>query len=243
MKLGRFFPSVDDTVSFFATGGRSILISSKSTKFSNDRSVPSRALETNAINNGRHEPRAGRWSIFARSFLRLMIRRPDSILAEPERRNFHESSSPMESAFLTCTVSSSFFSALKSSTVSINGSVLLDSTSLRAHLNLFGRSLWSLRSFTDTEFYFPTWCAQNFDPIHRSISLLWLNPPFKRNSNRACVPFFFFFFPRFLLLSSLDHRIRLSSASRRSFGKKRSSLLTFQPRCIAEERNTFTARF
>lgn len=147
-----------------------------------------------------------------------MIRRPDSILAEPERRNFHESSSPMESAFLTCTVSSSFFSALKSSTVSINGSVLLDSTSLRAHLNLFGRSLWSLRSFTDTEFYFPTWCAQNFDPIHRSISLLWLNPPFKRNSNRACVPFFFFFFRvfcffhRWIIGSAFHRRVAVPSA-------------------------------
>lgn len=198
MKLGRFFPWVDDTVSFFATGGRSILISSKSTKFSNDRSIPSRALETNITDKQRATRTTGgwsRWSIFARSsVLTVDDSSSDSILAEPERRNFHESSSPMESAFLTCTVSSSFFSALKSSTVSINGSVLVDSTSLRAHLNLFGRSLWSLRSFTDTEFYFPTWCAQNFDPIHRSISPLWLNPPFKRNSNRACVPFFFFFF-------------------------------------------------
>ena len=64
--------------------------------------------------------------------------------------------SAMESAFLTCAVSSWFFSALKSSTASINGSVLV-----RAHLYLHDWSLWV--SFTDTEFYFPHLTRLNFN--------------------------------------------------------------------------------
>lgn len=133
-------------------------------------------------------------------FLRFFLVDYRSILflRNQNEETFAKVWSPMESAFLTCTVSSSFFSALKPSTVSINGSVLLDSTSLRAHLNLFGRSLWSLRSFTDTEFYFPTWCAQiSIDRLN------WLNPCLNGSRNYRPVHSLFFF--------ALDHRIRLSS--------------------------------
>ena len=107
---------------------------------------------------------------------------------------------------------------------------LIDSTSLGAHLNLFGRSL-SLSLSLDTEFYFPIILSERqFQiSIDRSIEILVLNGSRNyRDTVHSLPPSFFF--SRWIIGSAFHRRLARSSS------KKRSSLLTFQPRCIVASR-------
>lgn len=108
---------------------------------------------------------------------------------------------------------------------------LIDSTSLGAHLNLFGRSL-SLSLSLDTEFYFPIILSERqFQiSIDRSIEILVLNGSRNYRDTVHSLPPSLFFFSRWIIGSAFHRRLARSSS------KKRSSLLTFQPRCIVASR-------